>query len=70
VDEFNAVIERQLSSVARDSDVWNASLRVVREQAATLSEVGVDFKDLVLQGLTDEPSAIARAATTEPANGT
>jgi hypothetical protein len=70
VDEFNAVIERQLSSVARDSDVWNASLNVVREQAATLSEVGVDFKDLILQGLTHEAPAVARAAPVTPANGT
>jgi hypothetical protein len=73
VDEFNAVIDRQLSSVARGSDVWNASLHVVREQAATLHEVGVDFKDLVLQGLTQELApvpAVSKVATTAPATGT
>ncbi|KAK3721382.1 exocyst complex component exo84 [Vermiconidia calcicola] len=47
VDEFNAVIERQLSSVERGGALWRECVDVVRGEVGVLSEVGVDFRGLV-----------------------
>ncbi|KAH8697857.1 putative exocyst complex component Exo84 [Talaromyces proteolyticus] len=51
LDEFNAALVRQLSSVQRDTSVWQKCLNIVDEQASMLIEVGVDFKDLIQRGL-------------------
>lgn len=51
VDEFNEVLERQLSSVEKGSELWNECLQTAREQAGVLREVGVDFTSLVGRGL-------------------
>ncbi|KAL4782126.1 Cullin repeat-like-containing domain protein [Aspergillus varians] len=51
LDEFNALLTRQLSSVHRGTTVWQKCLDVVHEQAGILTEVGVDFTDLVAKGL-------------------
>ena len=54
VEEFNAVLERQLSSVDRGSDLWKECLDVVKKQAAVLSGVGVDFRGLVARNLSGD----------------
>jgi hypothetical protein len=54
VEEFNAVLERQLSSVERGSDLWKECLDVVKKQAAVLSGVGVDFRGLVARNLSGD----------------
>lgn len=59
VDEFNGTLQRHLSSVEWGSDVWEDCVSVVREQSLVLSEVGVDFKGLVAQGL-DEVARLSR----------
>jgi uncharacterized membrane protein YkoI len=59
VDEFNAALQRHLSSVEWGSEVWEECVRVVREQTQVLSEVGVDFNGLVAQGL-DEVAKVSR----------
>ncbi|CRG86580.1 Exocyst complex component exo84 [Talaromyces islandicus] len=51
LDEFNAALSRQLSSVQRDTGVWQDCMTIVDEQASMLIEVGVDFKDLIASGL-------------------
>ncbi|KAL3469623.1 Cullin repeat-like-containing domain protein [Aspergillus californicus] len=51
IDGFNALLTRQLSSVQRGTTVWEKCLEIVHEQANILSEVGVDFTDLVANGL-------------------
>jgi hypothetical protein len=51
LDEFNAALSRQLSSVQRDTGVWRDCMGIVDEQASMLIEVGVDFKDLIASGL-------------------
>jgi hypothetical protein len=48
-----------LSSVEWGSDLWEDCVSVVREQSLVLSEVGVDFKGLVAQGL-DEVARVSR----------
>lgn len=59
VDEFNSTLQRHLSSVEWGSDLWEDCVSVVREQSLVLSEVGVDFKGLVAQGL-DEVARVSR----------
>jgi hypothetical protein len=54
IDEFNESLGRQLSSVERRSSLWNECIDVVREQAAVLSEAGVDFSGLIAQDLTQQ----------------
>lgn len=51
LDGFNDLLTRQLSSVQRGTSVWQKCIDIVHEQADTLSEVGVDFTDLVAKGL-------------------
>ena len=55
VDGFNAILARQLSSVERETDVWRKCMEIVHEHANLLSEVGVDFKDMIGRGLTSHP---------------
>lgn len=47
VDDFNALLQRQLSSVDSDSGTYKDCMEQAHEHAAMLSEVGLDFKDLV-----------------------
>ncbi|KAF2672139.1 hypothetical protein BT63DRAFT_438002 [Microthyrium microscopicum] len=47
VDDFNALLQRQLSSVERGSDTWTACMARAQEHATMLGQVGMDFKDLV-----------------------
>ncbi|KAL2822953.1 Cullin repeat-like-containing domain protein [Aspergillus granulosus] len=51
LDNFNALLTRQLSSVQRGTTVWEKCIEIVHEQASLLSEVNVDFTDLVARGL-------------------
>jgi len=56
VDEFNAGLERHLSSIDRAGEVWAECIELVKEQAQVLGEVGVDFKGLIATGLEDDGS--------------
>ena len=51
LDDFNALLARQMFSVERGTSVWQECMDIVHEDAATLREVGVDFGDLVARGL-------------------
>jgi hypothetical protein len=51
LDGFNALLTRQLSSVQRGTTVWQKCIDIVHEHADSLTEVGVDFADLVAKGL-------------------
>lgn len=51
LDDFNALLGRQLYSVERGTDVWEKCMDIVHEHAELLSEVGVDFGDLVARDL-------------------
>ncbi|KAJ6105047.1 Exocyst complex component exo84 [Penicillium sp. IBT 16267x] len=55
LDGFNALLCRQLSSVQRGTSIWDKCLEIVHEHAAHLNSVGIDFTDLVAQGL-EHPS--------------
>ncbi len=47
VDNFNVILSRQLSSVDPGSNLHNECMEEAHAHASMLSEVGVDFKDLV-----------------------
>ena len=51
LEGFNTLLTRQLSSVQRGTSVWDKCLEIVHSHADMLSEVGVDFGDLVARGL-------------------
>jgi hypothetical protein len=51
VDEFNLVLERQLSSVEQGSALWRECVDVVKGQSGVLGEVGVDFRGVVARSL-------------------
>lgn len=54
LDDFNALLTRQLSSVERGTSTWQECMKIVREYAGLLTQVGVDFTDMVAKGLEDE----------------
>jgi exocyst complex component 8 len=56
LDGFNAILVRQLSGVQRDTSVWQKCMDIVAEHAAMLTEVGVDFRNLIGKGLDLERS--------------
>lgn len=51
VDGFNVILARQLSSVKSESPVWTECMQRAKEHAMLLSDVGLDFKDLIGQGI-------------------
>ncbi|KKA27551.1 hypothetical protein TD95_002391 [Thielaviopsis punctulata] len=51
VEEFNEILERQLSSTERNGEVWNQCILRAKEHAKFLCEVGLDFENLVGKNL-------------------
>jgi hypothetical protein len=47
VDAFNLILERQLSGAERGGPVWTDCMKQAKEHAKMLSEVGLDFKNLI-----------------------
>lgn len=66
LDGFNALLTRQLSSVQRGTSVWQRCLDIVHEHADLLTEVGVDFTDLVARGLEENGEPVPVGRTVQP----
>lgn len=47
VEAFNTILARQLSSTERGSEVWTTCMDRAKEHASMLSDVGLDFVNLV-----------------------
>ena len=47
VERFNQVLTRQMSTIDPGSEVWQECMDHVREHAMLLTEVGLDFRNLV-----------------------
>lgn len=47
VDSFNAILARQLSSTEREGKVWNDCIERAETHVGMLSEVGLDFRNMV-----------------------
>lgn len=54
IDQFNILLKRQLSSVDEGGNVWNECLRLAHEHAEMLREVGLDFTELVGNGISEQ----------------
>lgn len=57
VEAFNVILARQLSSTERGGQVWTQCMERAKEHAQKLSEVGLDFKNLVGRELEEEAAA-------------
>ncbi|KAL2164708.1 hypothetical protein VTH06DRAFT_3 [Thermothelomyces fergusii] len=51
VDAFNAILARQLSGEKEGSETWTRCMETARSHAGMLSEVGLDFRNLVGQNM-------------------
>ncbi|EDU41938.1 exocyst complex component exo84 [Pyrenophora tritici-repentis Pt-1C-BFP] len=51
IDQFNILLKRQLSSVEEGGNVWNECLTLAHEHAEMLRGVGLDFTELVGNGI-------------------
>ncbi len=47
VDAFNEILARQLSGFEPGSEVWIRCMNRAKEHATLMTEVGLDFKDLI-----------------------
>lgn len=55
VEAFNVILARQLSSTEPGGPVWTQCMERAKEHAKKLSEVGLDFMNLVGQDLEHIP---------------
>ncbi|KJZ79304.1 Exocyst complex component EXO84 [Hirsutella minnesotensis 3608] len=53
VEAFNVILARQLSSTERGGPVWTQCLERAREHAKKLSQIGLDFQNLIGRGVDD-----------------
>lgn len=62
VEAFNVILARQLSSTERGGPVWTQCMDRAKEHARMLSQVGLDFTNLVGRDIQERsvegPSAI------------
>jgi hypothetical protein len=56
VDAFNELLERQLSSVPKESETWRICMERAKLHAGMLSEAGLDFRGLI--GATADGEAV------------
>jgi hypothetical protein len=57
VEDFNTILARQLSSTERSGEVWTACMERVRQHAQMLSDVGLDFMNLIGRDVLVESSS-------------
>jgi exocyst complex component 8 len=64
LEGFNAVLQRQLSSVDKSGKVWRECMDVVWEhEAAQLGENGLDFREVIGRGLEIKDIAVPKAGS-------
>ncbi|KAK3352951.1 serine/threonine-protein phosphatase pp2a catalytic subunit [Lasiosphaeria hispida] len=71
VDAFNTILARQLSSTEEGGEVWTQCISRTKEHAKMLSEVGLDFRNLVGQNVrasTEPPSPLSPAIASMDTN--
>ncbi|KAG5983374.1 exocyst complex component exo84 [Claviceps digitariae] len=63
VEAFNMILSRQLSSTEKGGPVWTQCMERAKEHAKKLSEVGLDFKNLVGKEMTRTSKSSGRFAS-------
>lgn len=68
VEAFNMILSRQLSSTEKGGPVWTQCMERAKEHATKLSDIGLDFKNLVGKemGRTSKSSAGRFASAAAP----
>jgi hypothetical protein len=61
VDAFNAILARQLSGEREGGEAWTRCMDTAKEHAGMLSEVGLDFRNLVGQSVSKAGDASSNA---------
>lgn len=64
VEAFNIILVRQLSSAERGGAVWTQCMDRAKEHGKKLSQVGLDFGELV--GREPDPQALATIGSPDP----
>lgn len=59
VEAFNVILARQLSSTDEGGEVWSLCMERAKLHAKMLSEVGLDFRNLVGATVQDTEKAVA-----------
>lgn len=59
VDDFNIILARQLSSLNPENPAWRECMDRAHTHAQMLSEVGLDFKDLIGKDVSDSQATSA-----------
>ena len=62
VEAFNVILHRQLSSLDPGSDVWRDCMDRVREHVGLMTDVGLDFRNIIGGRALDGPGRDARSA--------
>ena len=60
VEAFNVVLARQLRGTEAGSEVWQHCMDQANDHARLLSEVGLDFRNLVGRGLEEGSGGVLR----------
>lgn len=55
VDDFNVILARQLSSLNPENPAWKECMERAHTHAHMLSDVGLDFKDLIGKDVSENP---------------
>lgn len=63
VEAFNRMLSRQLSSTERGGPVWTQCMERAKEHATKLSEVGLDFMNLVGKEMGPTPKSPENVAS-------
>ena len=58
LDDFNVILLRQLSSVQHGGPVWKECMEKVREQSVLLTEIGLDFRNLIGKAPETSPGVV------------
>lgn len=61
VENFNVILNRQLSSVEKDGEVWKECMERAKTHAQMLAEVHLDFRELIGKETEEEPVANGEA---------
>ncbi|EPS40208.1 hypothetical protein H072_6013 [Dactylellina haptotyla CBS 200.50] len=66
VEGYSDLLTRQLSSVSRDDDVFEQCIQYTLLHSTLLTDVGLDFRDLLLPKVTSENGYLDAAGDTPP----
>jgi hypothetical protein len=70
VDAFNAILARQLSGEKEGGEAWASCMNTAKEHAGLLSEVGLDFRNMVGQSAKAAVDSSSSSSSSSPPSST